>query len=187
MNPYCAGYQALKRASETFGDSRMSKIIFKRKLWVLMQFIRHRQILGTISAFTWRIEYQKQSLCRDYILFWSNPDTQDVQAVEEVTNVRYPKDSLHIEQEQIVSGFRLLTDTYQMHHHSKQCRLPGGKCRFWYPQDNSDETRIRRHNYLFACDSEELPLSLMISCYSHGFGIIAASQLFIRNSPSGMS
>jgi hypothetical protein len=66
--------------------------------------------------------------------FWSGLDTKDIPTLEVVINVIYPKDSPFLEHEQIVSDFRQLIDSYQIHHNSKQCRLPDGKCRFGHPQ-----------------------------------------------------
>jgi hypothetical protein len=55
----------------------------------------------------------------------------------------------------MVSDFRQLIDAYQIHHHSKRCRLPSGKCRLGYPQEMTGHTRICGHNYHFAQDAEE--------------------------------
>jgi hypothetical protein len=55
----------------------------------------------------------------------------------------------------MVSDFRQLIDAYQIHHHSKRCRLPNGKYRFDYPQEMAGHTRIRGHNYHFSRDLEE--------------------------------
>jgi hypothetical protein len=43
-----------------FADSAVAAIIFKVKLSALMDFIQKHQILGKVSAFVWRIEYQKR-------------------------------------------------------------------------------------------------------------------------------
>jgi hypothetical protein len=55
----------------------------------------------------------------------------------------------------MVSDFRQLIYAYQIHHHSKCCRLPNGKCRFGYPQEIAGYTRIHGHNYRVARDAEE--------------------------------
>jgi hypothetical protein len=55
----------------------------------------------------------------------------------------------------MMSDSRQLIDAYQIHHHSKLCRLPNGKCRFGYPQETAGHTRIRGHNSHFARDAEE--------------------------------
>jgi hypothetical protein len=99
MKPYWADCQALKRGHETFADSAMTAINFKSKLSVLMKFIQHYQILGNISVFGCKIEYQQRGLPHDHILFWRDFDTQDIPAVEPVINVRYPRDSPFLEQE----------------------------------------------------------------------------------------
>jgi hypothetical protein len=71
----------------------------------------------------------------------------------------------------IVSGFRQLTDAYQIHHHSKRCRLPNGKCRFGYPQEMAGHTRIRGHNCHFARDAEEGNIVL------HGPSLLASFRV----------
>jgi hypothetical protein len=68
MNPYWSEYQALKRGSTNYDDSAMTAMIFKMKLSALMKFLDKRQILGKISAFVWRIEYQKRGISNAHIL-----------------------------------------------------------------------------------------------------------------------
>jgi hypothetical protein len=55
----------------------------------------------------------------------------------------------------MVSDFHQLIDTYKIHHHSKRCRLPNGKCRLGYSQELAGHTRTRGHNYHFARAAEE--------------------------------
>jgi hypothetical protein len=69
MNPYWAEYQALNRDGGTFSDSAMTTIVFKAKLSALMKSIKDHEILGKVSGFAWRIEYQKQGLPHAHILF----------------------------------------------------------------------------------------------------------------------
>jgi hypothetical protein len=121
----------------------------------LMKFIQHHQNLGNISAFVWRIEYQKRGLPHAHILFWSDFDTHNIAAVEKVINVRSPKVSPFLDDGQMVSDFQQLIKLYQIHKHSKRCRLPDQKCRFRYPQELAEHTRIVRYNSHFARDSEE--------------------------------
>jgi hypothetical protein len=58
-----------------------------------MNFIQKHQIMGKVSAFVWRIEYQKRGLPHVHVLFWTDFDTQDIDAVDEAINARYPKNS----------------------------------------------------------------------------------------------
>jgi hypothetical protein len=69
INPYRVDYQALKRGRETSADSAITGIIFKSKLSAEMKFIRHHQILESISAFVWRIEYRQRRLRHAHIFF----------------------------------------------------------------------------------------------------------------------
>jgi hypothetical protein len=48
---------------------------------------------GQSFSFVWRIEYHKRGLPHAHILFWADFDTKNIDAVDEVINVRYPKDS----------------------------------------------------------------------------------------------
>jgi hypothetical protein len=72
-----------------------------------------------------------------------------------VINARYSKNSPFFNDQGMVPDFRQLIDAYQIHHHSKRCRLPNGKCRSGYPQEMVGYTRIRGHNYYVARDAEE--------------------------------
>jgi hypothetical protein len=76
-----------------FVDSAIAAIIFKIKLSTLMSFIQKHQILGKISVFVWRIEYQKGGLSHAHILFLIDFDTEDIDAVDAVINTGYPKNS----------------------------------------------------------------------------------------------
>jgi hypothetical protein len=80
-----AEHQALKRGRETFADSAMTAIIFKSKLLALMKLSQDHQILGNISAFVPRIEYQQRGLLQPHILFWSDFDIQNIPGLEEVS------------------------------------------------------------------------------------------------------
>jgi hypothetical protein len=155
MNPHWHDVQALKRNSDVFHDSAMCAIIFKMKLAALMQFIKRKKILGNIKAFLWRIEYQKRGLPHAHMLFWSDFDTQDVQAVESVINVRYPKKSPFFDDQTMISDFRELIDRFQIHNHTKRCETRNGDCRYGFPKKPNQQTTIRGHEYQFARDAEE--------------------------------
>jgi hypothetical protein len=131
----------------------MSAIIFKLKLSALMKFLTKRKILGEISAIVWRIEYQKRGIPHAHILLWTNFDTQDIHAVEKVINVRYPKRTPFIEDREMVSDFRKLIDSFQIHHHSKRCQRKDASdqrkqdvrnCQLKYPQPLTDHHHSKR-------------------------------------------
>jgi hypothetical protein len=168
MTPYWPDYQRLKRGSATFADSAIATIIFKMRISALMKFIQHHQILGKISVFVWRIESQKRGLPHAYVLFWSDFDRQNIAAVEKVINVRYLKVSPFLDDEQMFSDFRKLINIYQIHKPSKKCSLPDQTCRFGYPQELAEHTRIVRYNSHFTRDSEEsniLPQDPLLRAY----------------------
>jgi hypothetical protein len=54
-----------------------------------------------------------------------------------------------------MSDSRQLINAYQIHHRSKCCRLPIGKCRFGYPHEMAGHRGIRGHNYYFVPEAEE--------------------------------
>jgi hypothetical protein len=68
MNPHWLDYKALIQGDGVFDDSAIAAIIFKIKLSALMNFIQKHQILSKVSAFVWRIEYQKRSHPHAHIL-----------------------------------------------------------------------------------------------------------------------
>jgi hypothetical protein len=57
-------------------------------------------------------------------LFWTDFDTQDIDAVDVVINVRYPKKFSLFNDQGMVFEFCQRTDAYQMHYHSKRCDFP---------------------------------------------------------------
>jgi hypothetical protein len=117
MNPH----KALMRGDAIFADSAIAAIIFKIKLAALMNFIEKHQNLGKVSTFVWRIEYQKRGLPHTHILFWTDFNTQHIDAVDAVINARYPKKISFCNDHGMASDFRQLIDVYQIHHHSKRC------------------------------------------------------------------
>jgi hypothetical protein len=50
VNPHCPEYKALIRGDGVFAGSAIPAMIFKTKLFALMQLIQKSQILGTVSA-----------------------------------------------------------------------------------------------------------------------------------------
>jgi hypothetical protein len=112
MNPNWTDHQTLKRGESVFADSAMAIIIFQTKISALMKFIRKNDILGNLSAFVWRIEYQKRGFPHAHILFCSDFDTQDVHAVERVINVRYPENFPFPHDNVLVTKFLKLVDCY---------------------------------------------------------------------------
>jgi hypothetical protein len=93
MDPHWTEYPVVKRDDETFGDSTMAAVILKTKLSALRRFIQRYEIIGKVSAFVWRIEYQKRGLPHAHVLFWIDIPIQNFGTVESAMNVRYPKDS----------------------------------------------------------------------------------------------
>jgi hypothetical protein len=60
MHHHWPDYKALMRGDGVFADPAIAAIIFKIKFSALMNFIQKHRILGKVSAFIWRIEYQKE-------------------------------------------------------------------------------------------------------------------------------
>jgi hypothetical protein len=81
------------RGDGVFTDSGIAAIVFKIKLSALMKFIQKHQILGKVSAFIWRIEDQKRGFPNAHVLFWTDFDTQDIDAVDVAINAKCPKSS----------------------------------------------------------------------------------------------
>jgi hypothetical protein len=81
------------RGDGLFTESAIAAIIFKIKLSALTNFIQKHQILGKVSACVWRIECQKRGLPHAHILFWTDFDTQDIDAVDAAINASSLKNS----------------------------------------------------------------------------------------------
>jgi hypothetical protein len=156
MNPYWHDYQALKRDKGVFSDSAMITMVFKAKLSALMSFIRDHRILGEVKGFIWRIEYQKRGLPHAHILFWTDFDTEDTEALDSVIDARYPKDSPFIEDKRAVQDRRVLIDTYQQHEHTDRCWLVGGGWKAGYPQRVVSKTTVCNGRTRFARGPDEV-------------------------------
>jgi hypothetical protein len=155
MNPYWPEFVALRRGKEAYSDSAMMAIVFKARLGELMRTIKSSRVLGDVNGYVWRVEYQSRGLPHAHILLWTDCDTDDLPAVEQVINVRYPKRSPFLLEDSKVDDWRELIDADQIHHHSKRCELPDHSCRYGYRQPACAQTVIRRRRYQFARDEEE--------------------------------
>jgi hypothetical protein len=80
MNPDWPDYQGFKRSPGTLDDSAIITIVFKQRVFALMKFVQQRKVFGNMSAFVWRIKHQKGGLPHAHILFWTDFDTQDMDA-----------------------------------------------------------------------------------------------------------
>jgi hypothetical protein len=76
-------------------------------------------------------------------------------AVDAAINAKYQKHSPFLHDKGMMSEFCQLIDAYQIHYHSKRCQLSNGKCRFDYPQEIGEQTRIHRRDRQFARDAEK--------------------------------
>jgi hypothetical protein len=156
MNPYWCEFEALKRGPGTYSDSAMAAIVFKMKLSALMNFIQTEEVLGTVRAFVWRVEYQRRGLPHAHILFWTNCDTMDMAVIDRIVNVRFAKRSPFYEHQEMVTDFRTLIRKYQLHSHSKRCKGPNGSCKYGYPQKPAVATSLQGHDYVFQRNENEV-------------------------------
>jgi hypothetical protein len=148
-----------------------------------MNFIQKHQILGKVSAFIWRIEYQKRGLPHAHILFGGSSIPKTLMPLMRLSMPDIQKNS-PFDDQGMMSYFHQLIDAYQIYHHFKRCRLPNGKCRFGYPQEMAGHTRIRGHNTHFTRDAEKgniVPhnLSLLASFRAHHCLEVIHSELCI--------
>jgi hypothetical protein len=119
MNPYWPEYQTLKRGSGQVSDATLMSIVFQARLKCLLEYCRRSHLLGNVTAFVWRIEYQQRVLPHAHILFWTDCDTSDIQAIERIVNARYPKSSPLENERQMVSHYRILIKQFRFDHHTR--------------------------------------------------------------------
>jgi hypothetical protein len=62
MNPNWFDYYALRKGLGAFSDSATATLVFRLKLLGLMAHLQKSKTLGNLSAYVWRIEYQKRGL-----------------------------------------------------------------------------------------------------------------------------
>jgi hypothetical protein len=91
-DPHWPDDTALMRGDRIFANSAIAAIIFKIRLSALMIFIQKHQLLDKVSAL-YRESSLKKGLPHADILFWTDFDTHDIDAVDVVINTRYPKNS----------------------------------------------------------------------------------------------
>jgi hypothetical protein len=118
----------------------------------------------------------KRGLPHAHIIFWTDFDTQDIGAVDAVINDRYPKNSPFFNDQGMVSNFHQLIDAYQIHYHSKRCRLPNGKCQFGYPQAMADTQEYVVTTIIWPGMQKKDILCLIILRCWHPFELIIVSK-----------
>jgi hypothetical protein len=149
MNPNWFDYYALPKGP--FSHSATATLVFRLKLLGLMAHLQKSKTLGNLSAYVWRIEYQKRGLPHAHILLWTDFDTTKPIAVEKVVNVRLPKNSPFTHEQQLAHDLHSLILKFQVHGHSPRCAGKTGPCKFRYAQPVSDKTVIGLgKQYLFA-------------------------------------
>jgi hypothetical protein len=94
-----------------------------------------KDFLGSgIRVLVWRVEYQKRGLRHASILGWIDDDTDNLAAIDEVVNVRVPRNSSFTDNRARILDFRTPIRNYQMHMHSKRCVSPSGPWKLCEPQ-----------------------------------------------------
>jgi hypothetical protein len=121
----------------------------------LIRTVKSLRVRGDVSGYVWRVEYQRHGLLHARILFRTDFEPEDIAAVEDVIDVRYPLPSPFMVEDAKVADWRELTDAYQIPHHSQRCKFPVDSCRYGYPQPAAPATMIRRKRYVFARDEHE--------------------------------
>jgi hypothetical protein len=111
--PLLPEHVALMRGEGALADSAMMAFVFKQRLSGLKRVLKRTQILGIVGAFVWRIEYKRRGLPHAHILLWTDFDTDDLEAVDHVINVRHPGNSPILDEQSRVPEWCRLIEAYQ--------------------------------------------------------------------------
>jgi hypothetical protein len=114
MNPYWLEYQIFKRGNAQVSDATLISIVFWARLKCLIKYCRRSHLLGNVTAFVWQIEYNQRIMSHAHVIFWTDCDTLDVQAIERIVNTRYPESSPLEKERQMVSHYRILIKQFQI-------------------------------------------------------------------------
>ena len=114
----------------------------------VQQFIRlviNGGVLGNISDFYYRVEFQQRGSPHIHMVLWSS-DAPDFESADEqvIANFIDSYISCNLPEEYIDEELYTLVNSLQRHVHSHTCRKTGKKCRFNYPRPPSDKTIICR-------------------------------------------
>jgi hypothetical protein len=90
MNPSWPDYHALKRGSGPYSDATMISIVFRSRLKFIMKYCQCIRILGRVKAFVWRVGQQQRGPPHAHILFWTDPDTNDIHEMDRLIKAQYP-------------------------------------------------------------------------------------------------
>lgn len=114
----------------------------------VQQFIRlviNGGVLGNISDFYYRVEFQQRGSPHIHMVLWSS-DAPDFESADEqvIANFIDSYISCNLPEEYNDEELYTLVNSLQRHVHSHTCRKTGKKCRFNYPRPPSDKTIICR-------------------------------------------
>jgi hypothetical protein len=154
MNPYWPDYQALRGGDRNFADSAAMALVFRARLNSLVKHLTARRTLGDIRGLLWRLRSQKRGFPHAHLLLWTDFNTQDVDAVDSVITVRYPKDASFVKDEDKLGDFRILIEQFQKHHHSARGRITDGRCQYGYPHPRAPRTTIWNLRFCSARDAD---------------------------------
>jgi hypothetical protein len=114
----------------------------------VQQFIKHiilNGVLGNISDYFYRVEFQQRGSPHVHMVLWSSdaPDFQNSDD-EELASFIDSYICCNLPSEQEDEELYNLVNSLQRHVHSHTCRKTGKKCRFGYPRPPADKTVICR-------------------------------------------
>lgn len=118
----------------------------------VQQFTRlviNGEVLGNISDFYYRVEFQQRGSPHIHMVLWSL-DAPHFESAEEQVIADFIDSyiSCNLPEEENNEELYSLVNSLQRHVHSHTCRKTGKKCRFGYPRPPSDRTVICRVNTL---------------------------------------
>ena len=82
---------ALNNSNDIMMNSPLLARVFYQKKLCLIDFIKKSKMFGNISGMLWRDEYQKRGMPHSHILIWSDFDTEDPIAVDQIITCSLPK------------------------------------------------------------------------------------------------
>ena len=114
-----------------------------KKFRELLKWIKYSKVLGTVTDYHARAEFQNRGTVHYHVFFWiaDCPGLHKKSSRESIKEYIESIICTELPPEEDAE-FRKLVEDRQTHSHTKTCQRPNGKCRFNYPRKVCNETRI---------------------------------------------
>ncbi|EAY08353.1 hypothetical protein TVAG_352750 [Trichomonas vaginalis G3] len=140
--------QNQKQKKTLMDNSASISRIYHIKKKKLLSWLKETKLLGEISAYFGRDEYQQRGLPHTHFLLWTDFDVTNIHKLNQIISASFPDNDVVFSNIDKMSDLYALTLKIQVHVCNKNyCLDSNGHCRFQFPYAPSNETVFRNKKF----------------------------------------